>query len=153
MTNPLALYIPAYDPHNSSRRKARGAGNAIGKGGKGDVGELRSPARVSFRSEPRLVNGAISRTVRRSINEVHSQRDEALRQASRHWAKGNARNRGGEIAWYYALEAQKYQEEARCLKLDAARELVEGKRCVVFSSFFLLLFFSDTEFYSTHDYF
>lgn len=141
-THPLAAHIPAYDPYNVPRRKVRGSGNANGKGGKGDVGELKSkfgsvvrpagvpPPSPSFRKEARLVNGAISWSQKRSINELRARRDEALRQASRYWAQGGVRNRGGEVAWHYALEAQRLQEEGRQLKLDAARELVEGKRWV-----------------------
>lgn len=145
-THPLAVHIPAYDPYNVPRRKVRGSGNANGKGGKGDIAELKSPLKPkfgpvvrpaaapplspSFKREARLVNGAISWSHKRSINELRARRDEALRQASRYWAQGSARNRGGEVAWHYALEAQRFQEEGRQLKLDAARELVEGKRWV-----------------------
>lgn len=145
-THPLAVHIPAYDPYNVPRRKVRGSGNAIGKGGKGDIGELKSPLKPkfgpavrsaavpppspSFKRQARLVNGAISWSHKHSINELRARRDEALRQASRYWAQGSARNRGGEVAWHYALEAQRFQEEGRQLKLDAARELVEGKRWV-----------------------
>lgn len=87
--HPLALYIPAYDPTNQTRRSAgagkfRGMGNGMGKGGKGDVGELTRPD----------LQQRMAASLRR--------RDELLREASKAWSRGNSKTRGGEVALYFA---------------------------------------------------
>lgn len=103
--HPLAASIPAY------RKKVRGAGNGLGKGGKGDVGELSARSDHSGR-----------------IHELAARRREMLRQAGRAWQKGSAKTRGGEVAFYYAERARELQQQAREEQLDAAREMVHAKR-------------------------
>ncbi|OCB86394.1 hypothetical protein A7U60_g6512 [Sanghuangporus baumii] len=110
--HPLAAHIPSYNPLNVPRRKPRapikpGPGNVAGSAvrGKAVLGSYKS-----------------------RIEACHSRRDEALRTASRHWNSGGARNRGGEVALFYAQEAQRHQAEVQKLQLDAMRELVDGKR-------------------------
>ncbi|KAF4593134.1 hypothetical protein EYR38_008844 [Pleurotus pulmonarius] len=106
--NPLALNIPAYNPHGQGSKgkasKSRHAGNTFGKGGKGDVGELESH------------NGMRSRYI--------DQRNEMLRKAAQMWQK--APTRGG--ALYYAERAREFQELARKEALNAAKAVVEAKR-------------------------
>ncbi|KAF8552860.1 hypothetical protein OG21DRAFT_1510939 [Imleria badia] len=113
--HPLALHIPAYDSTNQSRRaaaagKLRGSGNGIGKGGKGDVGELTRPDLTQRMATSR------------------KKRDELLREASKAWNRGNARTRGGEVALYFAERAREFQELARREALNEARIMVESKR-------------------------
>lgn len=80
-----ADFIPAYN--TGKKAKMRGAGNGMGKGGKGDVGEL---------------GGRKGYTGRAS--ELTKKRNEALREASRAWQRGNNKTRGGEIAQFYAAK-------------------------------------------------
>ncbi|KAF7309449.1 Cytoplasmic protein [Mycena indigotica] len=106
-----AMHIPTYHTDvNGSRSRPRAGGNADGKGGKGDVGEL----------------GAY----RRRIGDAVRKRDESLREAARMWqrGKGNKKGRGGEVALYFAEQARKYSEIARQEALDGAREIVQAKR-------------------------
>ncbi|KAL5513213.1 hypothetical protein ACEPAH_3611 [Sanghuangporus vaninii] len=111
--HPLAAHIPSYNPLNVPRRKPRapihktGPGNVNGSAGRGK---------------------AVLGSYKSRIEACHSRRDEALRTASRHWNSGGARNRGGEVALFYAQEAQRHQAEVQKLQLDAMRELVDGKR-------------------------
>ncbi|KAH7924162.1 hypothetical protein BV22DRAFT_1067358 [Leucogyrophana mollusca] len=103
--HPLAAHIPAYAT-NGSPTKVRGSGNGLGKGGKGDVGELgRRRTALSLRK-----------------------RDELLREASKAWSRGNAKTRGGEVALYFAERAREFQELARREALNEARSMVESKR-------------------------
>ncbi|GLB43358.1 putative smr domain containing protein [Lyophyllum shimeji] len=117
--HPLAAYIPAYNnrPTNGNgktkTKTVRGAGNALGQGGKGDVGEL-GDVGIGER--------------RRRIGESVRRRNELLRQATRMWQAGNRRTRGGEVAWYFAERAREFQELARKEALNAARVMVESKR-------------------------
>ncbi|KAH9840080.1 uncharacterized protein C8Q71DRAFT_855375 [Rhodofomes roseus] len=103
--HPLAAVIPAY------RKKVRGSGNGLGKGGKGDVGELSTK---------------LSHT--RRMHELMVQRQDMLRQAGRAWQKGNAKTHGGEVAFYYAERARDLQQQARREKLNVAKEMVQAKR-------------------------
>jgi len=85
--HPLSLSIPAYNgPRSTGNAKVRGAGNGLGKGGKGDVGELT----------------ATRRHMRRHMTESWKKRAELLREASKAWRAGNAKSRGGEVAQYLA---------------------------------------------------
>lgn len=108
--HPLAESIPAY------RRKVRSGGNGLGKGGKGDVGELGG----------RLVSGVGGHRLR--ARELTEMRRDALREASRAWQRGNAKTRGGEVAFYYAERARELQQQARQEQMDATREMVQAKR-------------------------
>jgi hypothetical protein len=88
--NPHTQFIPAYDPLRGSR-KLRGMGNGLGKGGKGDVGEL--------------VRGGEEREAERAkrrVAELMESRDAALRDATRAWQRGNAKSHGGEVAMFFA---------------------------------------------------
>jgi hypothetical protein len=79
---PHSTYIPSTNPSNA--RRAFG-GNAHGKGGtKGDVGELQQPQRRGRMRE----------------------RNDLLRQAAGAWKSGNKKNRGGEVAAYFAERAR-----------------------------------------------
>lgn len=100
-TYPHSAYIPSTNPSNA--RRAFG-GNALGKGGKGDIGELRRRGRMR-------------------------ERDELLRQAAGAWKSGNKKSRGGEVAAYFAERAREVQEVARREQLEKARLMVEDKRC------------------------
>ncbi|KAF9219707.1 hypothetical protein BS17DRAFT_821355 [Gyrodon lividus] len=112
----LALHIPAYNNNNDNKRavgggKVRGAGNGLGKGGRGDVGEL-------------------SPDLKRRKAESLKKRDEMLREASKAWRRGNSKTRGGEVALYFAERAREFQELARREALNEARIMVESKRLV-----------------------
>ena len=74
----LAASIPAYDPGRKARIRA---GNGFGKGAKGDFGELDPMQRIA---------------------QLHKNRNQMLREASRYWKRGNTGNRGGEVAQYFA---------------------------------------------------
>ncbi|KAG1738903.1 uncharacterized protein EDB91DRAFT_440960 [Suillus paluster] len=107
---------PLEDRNPTNKRKLRGAGNGLGKGGKGDVGEL-----------PRKGTGGNvtgSRHASRGMLEARKQRGELLREAGRAWR----RPWGGEVALYYAQKAREVTEKAREEALDDARALVEAKR-------------------------
>lgn len=90
-----AQFIPAYNSKNapSKKGKLKGAGNGLGKGGKGDVGEL-----VYGRSGSSSKDAAL----RRRVGELMQQRREAIKEASRAWQKGNKKNHGGEVAAFFA---------------------------------------------------
>lgn len=75
--NYLGASIPAYDPNRKARIK--GARNGFGKGG--DIGELGPMQRIA---------------------ELHKNRNQILREATRYWKGGNAGNRRGEVAQYFA---------------------------------------------------
>jgi len=90
--------------------KVRGTGNGLGKGGRGDVGELTRP------------------DLRQRMAASLKRRDEMLREASKAWSRGSARTRGGEVALYFAERAREFQELARREALNEARIMVESKR-------------------------
>jgi hypothetical protein len=77
--NFLAESIPAYKSGRKTGVKGRGIG--IGKGGKGDVGEL---------------------THLEKISQLQKSRREVLQEATRYWKKGSRGNRGGDVAMYFA---------------------------------------------------
>ncbi|KAK1224140.1 hypothetical protein PQX77_012944 [Marasmius sp. AFHP31] len=111
-TLPKSSHVPTYarDVNGMKTRpqiktNIRGTGNGIGKGGKGDVGELSDRIQDSLRK-----------------------RNEMLREASRMWQRGNKKTRGGEVALYFAERAREFQEMARKDSLDVARLTVESKR-------------------------
>ncbi|KIJ65212.1 hypothetical protein HYDPIDRAFT_181531 [Hydnomerulius pinastri MD-312] len=109
--HPLALHIPAYNNKRpAGSGKVRGAGNGLGKGGTGDVGELSRP------------------DLRRRMAESLRKRDELLKEASKAWSRGNSKTRGGEVALYFADRAREFQELARREALNEARIMVESKR-------------------------
>ncbi|KAJ8095084.1 hypothetical protein PM082_010303 [Marasmius tenuissimus] len=111
-TYPKSSHVPTYDRDVNGMKtrpqiktNIRGSGNGIGKGGKGDVGELSDRIQDSLRK-----------------------RNEMLREASRMWQRGNKKTRGGEVALYFAERAREFQEMARKDSLDIARLTVESKR-------------------------
>jgi hypothetical protein len=75
----LADSIPAYDPNRKAR--AKGTGNGFDRGGRGNTGELGPMQRIA---------------------QLQKNRDQILREATRYWRGGNAGNRGGEVAQYFA---------------------------------------------------
>ncbi|KAF9785202.1 hypothetical protein BJ322DRAFT_1108660 [Thelephora terrestris] len=104
----LAESIPAYDPNRKARVK--GSGNGFGKGGKGDIGEL----------------GPMQRIAR-----LHKSRNRILREATRYWKGGNAGNRGGEVAQYFADRARQAQIQAKEEELQIVRDMVYSTRKIV----------------------
>ncbi|KAG2346837.1 hypothetical protein BDR05DRAFT_1057411 [Suillus weaverae] len=106
---------PLENPNPTNKRKLRGAGNVLGKGGKGDIGEIPGNGNVS---------GARHAHFARGILQARTQREELLREASRAW-RGPL---GGEVALYYAQRAREVTVKAREDALDEARGLVEAKR-------------------------
>jgi hypothetical protein len=121
--NPHSAFIPAYAYGSTAARKnVKGRGNTNGKGGKGDVGELRPP-----RAEARAEQKAVERA-RKRVQELQDRRNRALHEASRMWRRGNAKSRGGEVAMYFAEQARQLQEQARKEALSAARSMVEARR-------------------------
>jgi hypothetical protein len=108
-TYPHSAYIASTDPSNT--RRAFG-GNSHGKGGKGDVGELQQQQQQR----------------RGRMRE----RNDLLKQAAGAWKSGNKKNRGGEIAAYYAERAREVQEMSRKEQLEHARLMVEAKRYCIY---------------------
>lgn len=76
--HPLAHHIPAYVRDVNGMKTARAFG---AKGGKA---------------------AADATEFQRRMDETMRKRSDALRQASRMWQKGNAKTRGGEVAFYFA---------------------------------------------------
>ncbi|KAI0687150.1 hypothetical protein C8T65DRAFT_676466 [Cerioporus squamosus] len=109
--HPLSGVIRAYNSQVPTSRKVRGSGNGLGKGGKGDVGEL--PAFKSHRTR---------------TWELLEQRRAALREAGRAWQSGHSKNHGGEIAFYFAERARELQQQAQSQQLDSARDMVMRTR-------------------------
>lgn len=126
----LSAQIPAYT-RDVNGIKVRGAGNAYGKSGKGDLGEL----------------GQSLQEQRRRVGESMRKRDELLLEASKMWQKGNKKTRGGEVAFYFAervgffclnhldrdsliiiFQAREFQELAKVEALNAACTIIEAKR-------------------------
>ncbi|KZP13206.1 hypothetical protein FIBSPDRAFT_798033 [Athelia psychrophila] len=96
---PHSSFIPARPSAPAWRPQV--GGNALGQGGKGDVGELAQQAR---------------------------ERNAFLRQAADAWKKGGKKNHGGEVAAYYADQAREIQETLKKGQLERARAMVEAKR-------------------------
>ncbi|TCD71803.1 hypothetical protein EIP91_003146 [Steccherinum ochraceum] len=107
-----ADFIPAYN--TGKKAKMKGSGNGIGKGGKGDVGELGS--------------GGGKKAYSGRASELLKKRNEALREASRAWQRGSNKTRGGEIAQFYAAKARELSQQARDENLAAAHDRVYSKR-------------------------
>lgn len=123
---------PLENPSPANKRKLRGAGNVLGKGGKGDNGEL--PKNGTGGN----VSGAPHARFARGILQARIQRGELLREAGRAW-RGPL---GGEVALYYAQRAREVTEKAREDALDEARGLVEAKRWAI-SVFYHVHIFSN----------
>ncbi|KAI8981208.1 Smr-domain-containing protein [Trametes punicea] len=111
--HPLSGVIRAYSDPTAPTRKVRGSGNGLGKGGKGDVGELQISKRAA---------------AKKRAWELSEQRRAALREASRAWQKGNSKNHGGEVAFYFAERARELQHQQQKEQLEAAREMVMRTR-------------------------
>jgi hypothetical protein len=60
------------------------------------------------------------------------ERNDLLKQAAGAWKSGNKKNRGGEIAAYYAEKAREVQEMSRKEQLEHARLMVEAKRYCIY---------------------
>ncbi|EMD39160.1 hypothetical protein CERSUDRAFT_93203 [Gelatoporia subvermispora B] len=108
--HPLAESIPAYAAAHA--RRTRGAGNGLGKGGKGDVGEL----------------SATAARHRRRAQQFLDRRREALKEAGRAWQQARGQKHGGDIALYYAERARELQQQAQKESLEGARAMVEATR-------------------------
>ncbi|KAI0272736.1 hypothetical protein BC834DRAFT_361426 [Gloeopeniophorella convolvens] len=93
--NPHAAFIPAYNTANGARR------SSVDR-----VGPVR--ARDAIKQ-------------RRRLDGLAAHREKAIMSAAKAWKGGNAKNRGGEVAMFYAEEARKLQEEMRKEALDSAR--------------------------------
>ncbi|KDR68025.1 hypothetical protein GALMADRAFT_1060320 [Galerina marginata CBS 339.88] len=102
--HPLAHHIPAYTRDVNGMKTARASGV---RGGKAN---------------------SDSAEFKRRMNETMRKRNEALREATRMWQRGNSKTRGGEVAFYFAERAREFQELAKQESLNAARELVHAKR-------------------------
>ncbi|THH20654.1 hypothetical protein EW146_g747 [Bondarzewia mesenterica] len=123
--HPLAASIPAYNPLNGISAKARAAARARAKG---DVGNIRTGGReVGLMTDLHSIDGREVQKQKRRMIELRTKRAEAIISAGRAWQKGNAKNRGGEVAMFYAEQARELQEEARQEALVAARTRVEEK--------------------------
>ncbi|CAL1715226.1 unnamed protein product [Somion occarium] len=111
----LAEFIPAYNPANVPTKKGRGRGgvNGPGKGAKNRTLAL-------VRNERRI------HSLR--AKELMQQRAEALKEAGRAWQNGNAKSRGGEVAFYYAEKARQLQERAFREQLVVAQDKVDASR-------------------------
>jgi hypothetical protein len=83
------MHIPAYTRDVNGVRVRSTGGNGVGKGGKGDVGELDG-------------GGWGLGAYRRRVGESMRKRDELLREAARMWQRGSKKTRGGEVAFYFA---------------------------------------------------
>lgn len=112
--NLLAAYIPAYNAQNAPRRKGKAV--PLPGASRGQVSAVQSRREAAMGG------------YRARIEAARDKRNELLREASRHWASGNSRSHGGEVALYYAMQAQQHQEEVHKLELQAAREFVNQKR-------------------------
>ena len=62
-----------------------------------------------------------------------TERNNLLRQAAGAWKSGNMKNRGGEVAAYFAERAREVQEMAKKEQLEKARLMVEAKRYCIYS--------------------
>lgn len=120
--HPLSHHIPAYTRDVNGMKTTRAFGR---KGGKVDVE---------------------ASEFQRRMNETMKKRNDALREATRMWQKGNSKTRGGEVAFYFAervgvdfleccisqvltgVQARELQEVARQEGLSAARAMVHAKR-------------------------
>ena len=167
LVHPLAAHIPAYDPLNVPRKvKAK-----IKKQEEDEA----SPASPTFSPTRPSIKPTVNSFRRMSLNDrsvsvlgrdyktridaCRERQAEALRAASRHWrggsglsGRGGAKGRGGEVALFYAMEAQRHAAEAKALQMDAVRGLVEKKRWVfrlnllgnrVFKDIYITLFFCE----------
>lgn len=87
--NPLSGVIRAYTNQvpSPNTKRVKGTGNGLGKGGKGDVGELPVSKRAAQQ---------------RRYWELFEQRRAAMREAGKAWQRGNTKNFGGEVAFYFA---------------------------------------------------
>ncbi|OCH96328.1 hypothetical protein OBBRIDRAFT_787411 [Obba rivulosa] len=108
--HPLAEFIPAYAAVHT--RRTRGAGNGLGKGGKGDVGEL----------------SATAARHRRRAQQFLDRRREALKEAGRAWQQARNQKHGGDVALYYAERAREFQQQAQKESLEGARAMVQATR-------------------------
>ncbi|OBZ74153.1 hypothetical protein A0H81_05925 [Grifola frondosa] len=98
--HPLADYIPAYNSAPGTR-KIRGTGMCQANAGREMLAW-----------------------------ELMERRRAALRQAGRAWKRGHAKNRGGDVAFYFAEKARELQAQARQEQMIAARERVQATRRV-----------------------
>ncbi|KAH8104052.1 hypothetical protein BXZ70DRAFT_680630 [Cristinia sonorae] len=99
-----ADFIPAYNTGKKAKMRAAGITKPVAGGRKGHS------ARAS---------------------ELMEERNQALREASRAWQRGNTKSRGGEVAMFYATKARELSQQAHDENLVAAREMIYQKRQVM----------------------
>lgn len=104
--HPLAVHIPAY-ARDVNGIKVKGAGG--GNGRKGSVGGRYMTARLG---------GSVSQTSAVLLADHKKKYKGYLMEASKMWQRGNAKNRGGEAASYYAERVSDLGEQvvATCHK-------------------------------------
>ena len=105
--HPLVASIPAYNPLNGVSAKARAKTRAqIAM--PGDVGSMRAGAREAAVVLGALggVDGKEAQKQKRRMEELRVRRAEAILSAGRAWQKGNAKNKGGEVAMFYAEQVR-----------------------------------------------
>jgi DNA-nicking Smr family endonuclease len=113
--NPHAAFIPAYLYDNTASRRGSS--------------DIRTKSDRTVPRAARLEQKAIERA-RQRVAELQDRRDRALREASRMWRRGDTKNFGGEVAFYFAEQAREFQEAARKEALTAATAMVEARRYV-----------------------
>lgn len=125
--NPLAANIPAYNPLNGvPAKKLRKLAltptgepsSAVGPAATFGLGRI--DAKEAQKQKRRMD----------TMEELKQKRHDAILSAGRAWMGGNVKNRGGEVAMFYAEQARLYQEQARKEALGAARFKVEATRYV-----------------------
>lgn len=74
----------------------------------GDVGSMRAGAREAAVVLGALggVDGKEAQKQKRRMEELRVRRAEAILSAGRAWQKGNAKNKGGEVAMFYAEQVR-----------------------------------------------
>ncbi|KAK7687797.1 hypothetical protein QCA50_009016 [Cerrena zonata] len=109
-SHPLKDFIPAYDPSNIPTKKGKARGGINGPGRKA------------------VTPGNENRTHSLRAKELMQERAQALKEAGRAWQNGHGRNRGGEVAFYYAEKARQLQQRAFKEQLAVAQDKVDASR-------------------------
>lgn len=92
-SHPLQDFIPAYNPSNVPTKKGRRGGvNGPGK-------KVVSPT-------------SANRVHSLRAKELMQERKQALKEASRAWQNGGGRNRGGEVAFFYAEKVHSFFDDS-----------------------------------------
>lgn len=128
--NPLAANIPAYNPLNgvSAKKLRKLAANSAGEPSSAGPAATFGLARI----DPKEAQKQKRRMD--TMDDLKQKRHDAIVRAGRAWMGGNVKNRGGEVAMFYAEQARELQEQVKKEALGAARDKVEGTRYVLSSS-------------------